>query len=457
MKRLLTIGIAVTAISFSTNSQAVVTSANDKAQLNLFFGASNLSKNASTYTPPMPKLTLMSAKIVAPTSCKGNFKLAITNAFTDGTLKRIYENFDEILKQLISKDGLIYLASLYVSKSNPSLWQLIQEGIDLSVTDFLSGMASCEAMANSIIENVADDTVIEMQRQTTLNKIIEENAQRAIDEDWNHISVDEVFKKGAEKAAENGLDIFGGKKGGEGQPALDIVTDTLSIGWCIYRGFTKNECIASKNKDVKKLTDSKESGSKVLKDVPSFNEAAEMLLGNSHISICNGCKTINTSPKEAKHYLLRVQKIFEAKIINLSLKNINSITDAEYKSVSINNSIVADANYFRNLALLNHDADLKADYIAGWAFDMAYFETMTILTMLESSALAAMNTDDVAKAGLVAQYDRQLTQINFRRRELAEFVDKNNYVPRMYVTALLQVTDRVSQGLSPLGKLGNEL
>lgn len=457
MKRNLTIGIAVTALAFSTTSHAVVTSANDKAQLNLFFGASNLAKNSQTVIPPMPRLTLMSAKVVAPTSCKANFGLAISNAFTDGTLKKIYENFDAILKQLASKDGLIYLSSLYVAKSNAALWQQIQEGIDLTVTDFLSSVASCEAMANSIIENVADDTVIEMQRQTTLNKIIEENAKKSIDQEWNHISVDDVYKKGAEYAAQKGLTIFGNKRGGESQPALDVVTDTLSIGWCIYRGFTKNECISYRNQDINNLVDNDKSDSKILLDVPTFNEAAEMLLGNSHISICNGCNIINTSPKESKHYLLKVQKIFEAKIQKLARKEINAITEEEYKSVSINNSIVADANYFRNLAVLNQDLALKADYISGWAFDMAYFETMTVLTILESSVLAAMNTDDVAKSGLKAHYERQLTQIDFRRRELKEFTEKNNYTPRMYVAALLQVTDRVSRGLSPLGKFGDDL
>jgi hypothetical protein len=195
----------------------------------------------------------------------------------------------------------------------------------------------------------------------------------------------------------------------------------------------------------------------VLLNVPAFNQAAEMLLGNSHVSICNGCSTINTSAKESKHYLLQVQKVFEARIKQLSLKQISQITEDEYKSVSINNSIVADANYFRNLAVLNQDLELKADYISGWAFDMAYFETLTVLTMLESSIIAAMNTDDVAKSGLTAHYDRQLMQVEFRRRELKEFTDKNNYTPRMYVSALLQVTDRVSKGLSPLGKFGNDL
>ncbi|QFT13376.1 hypothetical protein [Vibrio sp. THAF190c] len=457
MKKLLTLCAAISAITLSANANAVVTSANDKAQLNLFFGASNLSKNAASIIPPMPRLTLMSAKVVAPTSCKGNFGLAISNAFTDGTLQKIYDNFDAVLRQLASREGLIYLSSLYVSKSNPALWQLIQEGIDVTVTDFLSGIASCEAMANSIIENVADDTVIEMQRQSTLNQIIEANAQTALDQEWNHIDVDDVFKKGAEAAAEAGFSIFGSQRGGDSQPALDIVTDTLSIGWCVYRGFTKNECIAFRNSDISKLADSDKSDSKVLLNVPAFNQAAEMLLGNSHVSICNGCSTINTSAKESKHYLLQVQKVFEARIKQLSLKQISQITEDEYKSVSINNSIVADANYFRNLAVLNQDLELKADYISGWAFDMAYFETLTVLTMLESSIIAAMNTDDVAKSGLTAHYDRQLMQVEFRRRELKEFTDKNNYTPRMYVSALLQVTDRVSKGLSPLGKFGNDL
>ncbi|WP_122053626.1 hypothetical protein [Vibrio sp. Evd11] len=453
MKNLYKALLVSAAVFAASNANAVVTSANDKAQLNLFFGASKISQNAS-YIPPLPNLSLMSAKVVAPTTCNGSVSFAMSNAFTDGTIQKIYDNFDAILKQLASKEGLIYLSSLYVSKSNPALYQLITEGIDLSITDLLSSIGSCEAMANSIIENVADDTVIEMQRSTALNQIIEQNAQKAIDKDWNNISVDDVFKKGADLASQKGFTIFGQTKGGDGQPALDIVKDTFSIGWCIYRGYTKDQCRDSRARNPNLLQDKDKSTSQIIVDVTSLNYAGARLVGNSYVSICKGCSTIKVASKNVTDYMMDVQSEYENRIRDLTRKHINTITVAEFKRVSVTNSIEADANYFRNLAVLDNDPQIHAQYISGWAFDIAYFETINVLKMLEFSIKGAKSTDDIDKAGLTKEFDRMLDQVESRRRELREFSIANNYTPRMYVRALLRVSERVSKGDSPLGKSG---
>lgn len=445
----------VVASTFCSNSMAAITSENDQAKLNLFFSASNAKGDAGIYIPPLPDITLLSAKMTAPSSCNGDVGFAMVDAFTDGTLKRIYENFEGVLKELASPGGMIYLASLYVSKSNPSLYQLLTEGINIGITDFLSAMGSCEAMANAINENLLEPSA-EMEQKSKLGAIIEKNAA-SINETWGDMKVDDVIKDGAEKLAKEGYDIFGFMKGGENQPPIDMIESTLSMGWCIYRGYGEKECKDWKKKNPNKLIDESANQSNIIDTPTALNYAGVTLLGNSYISVCKGCETVKQGEKEVMDYLNYVQKYYTTKINNLSYKDISKIEAKDYKSVSYAGAIVADANYFRNLAVLENDVKIHDQYVQGWAFDLAYLEVVNILNTLEVTLKAVEVTEDMKSSGLDAEVGRMIDSVDMKRTELASFVETNNYRPRMYVVALLRVADRVSRGESILGADGDAL
>lgn len=454
MKQMLLAIVAVAALS-STCVSANTIPENDKAALKLFFSASTPESDQNKpVIPPMPNLDLFSARVTAPTSCKGNVGLSISNAFTDGTLKKIYENFDAIVNQLASRDGAIYLGSLYLSKSNPPLYQLITEGVSVGVDDFLSAMGSCEAMAESLIDNVASP-LIEMQKNTKLNKLVEENAQTALDEDWNDIRVEELVQGGMDKLAEEGVTIFGKKVAGKNQPPLDI-NDTLKTGWCVYRGFTLDQCEAfmSDGDEDEELEGTTETDKLIIATKEELKQAGVYLVGNKYLSICQGCESVTIENQGVSKFVEKEQRDIANNIKLLANKRINQIEEDEYKSVSFPPSIEADGNYFRNLAALNRDADVREMYIQGWAYDIAYQRSIHAMDMVENSLRAAGNTDDVKEAGLTKEYDRMLDQLESQRRRLERNADRNNYTPKMYIRSLLSVSQRLSDGKSPIGLRG---
>ncbi|EGR4213367.1 hypothetical protein DDN60_12560 [Vibrio cholerae] len=457
MKKCLLASVIIGALSgFSAQAQTIPE--NDKTALKLFFSASKPVEDIN-YIPPLPELSLMRGKVVASKSCKGNIGLSISNAFTDGTIKKIFENFDSIMEDLAGPDGAIFLASLYVSKTNPNVYQLVTEGIDMTLTDFLSAMGSCEAMAQSLVD-IAADPIVEMQQQTKLNNLIEANAKTAIDKDWNNLKVEDMVRGGTDYLAEYGVKIFNGvRKGGKNQQSLDMISDTIHYGWCIYRGYTEKQCENefkdnNKNKDLIGLTDYEKL---IFRSEKDFHRLGMLIIGNKYLSMCNGCESINVSGQGVLVYLEQEQKKLFELINNLSKIKIRDITETQFNTVSIPPSIVADANYFRNLALLDNDMEVRNMYALGWAYDVSYQRAIILLDMLENSLKGLANSPTIENAGLQKEIERALSQVETERGFLTRHIERNNYRPKMYIRALLSVADRLSKGKSPLGEFGDGL
>lgn len=429
----------------------------DKTKLKLRFGAA-IPEQAGTYVPALPQLTLMSAKVSAPTSCRGNVGLSITNAFTDGTLKKIYDNFDGIVRELATPSGAIFLASLHVSKSNPNFYQLITEGVDLGVQDFLSAMGSCTAIANTLVEHVGGP-IADIQRQSKLNTIIEENARTALNEDWNHVKVEELVQTGLDKAAEAGFNIFGAQKGGKNQPAFEVLGDTLKFGWCIYRGMTKAECEAyfASGDSSRPLPNLQEKHTQIIKTVSDLDRASKIILGEKYLSVCKGCESIELPSYGIVAWIKEAQHDIYTIISDQTILRIADLTAEDYKRVSSEPSIRADANYYRNLALLQGDIDVYQMYKLGWAYDVAYQRGVIMLDVLEDSIRASMTTSDIEKAGVSKELERKLLQIESEREKLKRNSQINNYVPRMYVRMLLNINNKKALNEGLLGLEGNRL
>lgn len=187
------------------NALASTISDAEKAKLRLEFAPAMTGEEVK-YVPPMQNITLYGAKVTGLDSCDGDISFAITNAFTDGTLSNIYENFEEILEEMVSTDALIYIASLYVQKANPGLYQLINDGISLSLDDFLSGMGSCESISEALVSQMPKpDLSTEATGVAKYNAMLSESASEMSDK-YSDVDLTEYMKTGLDEyAAETGF------------------------------------------------------------------------------------------------------------------------------------------------------------------------------------------------------------------------------------------------------------
>lgn len=461
------IGTAIALAMFSTNSLAITIPQNDKTNLNIFFSASTPSNPDLNYVPPIPELTLARARVVSPKSCKGNLGLSISNAFTDGTLKKIFDNFSKVLEDLASPEGAMYLGALYLSKTNPNLYQLITEGFQLTIDDYLSAMGSCEAIAQSLVDRMptpsADDEMKDAAQRSAFAKLhgaIERGADRALD--WNKMKVEDVVTGGLDKLAERGITLWGNEnkegKAGKNQNPLAFINDTITYGWCVYRGFSKDECekfYTSSN--VGELIGSTDYEKLIFDTKQGFVEVAVFILGEEYLSICEGCSSISVSGRGIQAYIEREQaKVFNA-INGLSQKPIRNISQTEYNAVSMPPAIQADANYFRNLALLESDAQVRNMYAKGWAYDVAYQRAQIAMDLVEKSLFGLTTEEKIVINGLEGQTRRMIDDLNRQRELLDRNSRRNSYTPRMYVLALLGAGQMLSEGRLPSGLEGRGL
>lgn len=451
--KLLRTTILATAIALST-SQSIFAAVNDSSEIarrELFFGAAMPDTDTPTLPNSLPELTLLSAKVVAPTSCKGNVGLSLVNAFTDGTLKKIYENFSAIVSKMASRSGAIYLGSLYISKSNPNLYQLITEGVSLGMNDYLSAMGSCESMAESLV-SMADDTVIEMQRSTKLNQLIEENAKAASNK-WSDVKVEDMVGDGLDYLAENGIELFGHRQGGADQDPINITSTTLKYGWCVYRGISKDNCEAYYNRESKEVPEITEKLDLILQNVNTIPQkaldiAGIHILGNQYLSLCSGCESVSIHAEGILDWMQGDKENLVIRINNLANKDITNITAKEYQTVGFPPLITAGPSYFRNLNVARNDSELRNMLIYGWAFDLAYQRALGLLDALEFSLKASRTIDDIDSNGLGNKVDSMLSDLQDQRDLLDIYTRRSNYTPLQYIHELLKVTKDTAEGNS---------
>lgn len=438
MRKIFLAGSIATLLSFS--SQAAYNSSSSSAEVDLHFAAAS-GHDGVFYSPSYKDIDLFGAKVTGLDSCDGNIGLSISNAFTDGTIKRIYENFSSVLKSFDGSSAAIYLSSLYIQKSNAGLYQLITEGIDIGLDDFLSGMASCEAMAAAAVSMIPD-SVMEAHKASELNDVIERNSSK-INKDWSKIDITKYIKEEIPKAYDKGINWFGGKRGGENQAAADIVRGSVKYGYCIFRGVSKNQCDKVNNaEDFERLASSDIASAQKQTDLDmekillgdglsSLEEAAVQIIGTEYLTICEGCETISVKAGGIKAYMTETHKEVFDDFVTISAKPINSITELELLSVSgAPPKITLD--YFRAFALLENNWELRNKYINGVAYDVAYQRSFAIMDRIESSLVSAQGTSEVKDSGLTQSVDRFIDRLDKERNRLLVEAESKRYVPLQY-------------------------
>lgn len=434
-------------LSFAGPAFAQYNSAVSQAQLDLHFAASTDSDGVY-YTPQYRDIDLFGAKVSGLDSCDGNIGLTITNAFNDGTIKRIYENFSSILKSFDGSSAAIYLSSLYIQKSNAGLYQLITEGIDIGLDDFLSGMASCEAIAASAVSMVPD-SVVEAQKATQLNDIIERNSSK-FNKNWSDVDITKYVKSGINKTYSSGLNWFGGMRGGENQPAADIVRGAVKYGYCIYRGVSKTQCESTNTlAQVDKNAIANEAGAKLQSEqemeqillgdgLDTLQDAAVQIIGNEYLTICEGCETVSIKAGGIKAYMTSTQEVVYKDLVDLASKPVNQITDKELLKVSGAPPLIT-TEYFRAFALLESNWDRRNQYINGVAYDVAYQRSLAIMDRIEASLVASQDTPEVKNGGVTQNISKFIDKLDKERQRLILDAEAKNYTPLQYSNSTLRL------------------
>jgi hypothetical protein len=430
------------------NALASTISDVEKAKLRLEFAPAMTGEEVN-YVPPMQSVTLYGAKVTGLDSCDGDISFAITNAFTDGTLAKIYENFEEILEEMVSTDALIYIASLYVQKANAGLYQLITNGISLSLDDFLAGMGSCESISAALVSQMPlPDLSTEATGMAKYNAMLSESASEMSDK-FTDLDLTDYMKTGLDElAAETGFpwisdssdDYDTTERGGDDDP-VDFIGDVFKYGYCVYRGIEKDSC--DTDTDVTETgNDQGQMQELLFETVEDVMYAAEQILGNKYISTCQGCETVEVKGAGIWPFMNETQAEIYAGLVTLASKTISNQTESEYDNLSAPPSVQLSAEYFRAFEIMESDEDVQEMFMAGYAFEVAYYRSLALLNTLELTVRDFKRIP--AGKSLPIALDDLLSQVIHEKKRLADDVDAKGYTPLKYSKAILDVLDTKS-------------
>ncbi|MGR5347518.1 hypothetical protein [Vibrio mediterranei] len=406
-------------------------------------------KDMNHINMPNPTITLFSAKVHGLGNCEGNVGFTVTNAFTDGTLQKVWSRFTEILKGMVSKGGLIYLAGLYVERSNPNLYQLITNGIDLGIEDFLSGVASCEAMGNALMTSDAAGELIKYQKEAAYSVYTEQ----LIEDMWSDgkdIDVNGVINGKIKTGINEGVDWLTGKAGGSDNQPIRIVADSAQYGWCYMRGIKKEDCVSTqKTIDVDQADDSDYNQMVILTVGETLEDAiavAQQVLGSKSIRLCDNCDTLSKEGKGAMSYLQNHKVSVYIKLKENYTKSPQLITDEDYKQMGAPGAIEVRFIHMQSFRVLSSDPEILDLYLAGVAFDVAYARTMFLLSELDVAFAQIEYNADITDAPR-QQVSNYRAMIKSERERLITYYESRNYKPQQYVNRLLEVT--TESGIKP--------
>ncbi|MEZ8987911.1 hypothetical protein AB4571_02320 [Vibrio breoganii] len=452
----------------STAANATILSAAERAQLQLeFTAATQTSGSDYVYTPDRSSFTIIGARVSGLDRCGGDPKFTITNAFTDGTFKRMWDNAKSAISGLAS-DLPAYLVALYLEKSNPHLMGLLKNGMDLGMEDYLSGIASCEAIGNAITDSYPND-VNEWGRMERFERFIsnstcvpdsdgeidsdacyEDTAPRGYSE-----SVEDILREGRQQAGSLGINWFGGKAGGESTDDIVVVSDSMRIGQCLMRGISVPRCKqmtpeeVSAEGDVLNQTDLEKW---LNRDGKETMHAARVILGEQYLKICDGCENFNEMGVGSEEYLKMHHKVVFETLIQLYHRAPGQLTDDQYKSVSAVGVIDVTYEYFEALKSLESDKDMQELYMSGLAYDVSYHRTIAQMGLIRQTLMVTQLHDASQPDGghMSEKIQYFIDILDYERTRLIENAQGRGYSPFKYSRMLLDVLGPKSVSL--LGK-----
>lgn len=459
----LSLTIAFTSVSLNAASlpAGVVvdanTSAHQQAAIRAAFSAPLSMAGTRRLDPAF--LTLAGARVTGLDRCDGDLGLTITNAFEDGTLKKIYENFEEILSAVTSTGGLMYLGSLYIQKSNPGLYNLLTNGVNIGMDDFFNGIASCESILTAASTYIPED--IMSSGITTTENAIKTAEEKGYDlsqidivdfmsaNPSGDVTPETINDEGQKWYTENGvLAMVGGINAS--QEVVSFVKAASAKGYCILRGIDEDDCNAegthaAANTFASDIVDHPlfeimfgDEEDDYMKNIQSL---ATKIYGEVMYTSCDGCSATNS-------YGVGIQRFFESQVAEIASlisvrvgSNLDTMSADNIDEMSAPNAIIVTMPYIKSIKMYEDRPSTQEIMINALATEVAYHRVLYISNLFDQVFRAMLTDEKTIAAKWQGQYTKLIRQ---NREQFDMFVKKElsvGFKPGRYARMILAMSD----------------
>lgn len=444
----------------------------DRARLDLFLGPTNTV--ATSYVPPVGEIELISASVRGLDSCDGDIGLTMSNAFTDGTIAKIYENFDKAVQGILSVGGAIFIGSLYVQKSNPGLYKLITDGISISMDDYFGAIASCEAMV-SAASTFVPDKAYEYGKNQAMENYVKEHGEKMSD-----INITEFLKPSSDEPNildevekgfrwyskdDAGLVQVGGLDEKGNVKYAEMTGVAARIGFCILRGIPEDLCYPDPDKDAGKhaVNPNDEIATDPLlkvifdRDKKKANqvevqEVANLILGATYTASCPDCSTMRETGIGIRGWYAKEREIVASKISAQVGINLSTIKQEELNEMGAPGVLDVSLEHIRALNNMEHEKYTQSGYINGLAMDVAYQRAIAVSSYLQRMMKETAKLAPTKEAKLDGAINTEIEELRVSTKELVEELRASGYTPRMYSYSLLNYLE--TNKLNFVGHMG---
>ncbi|MBD0788212.1 hypothetical protein HUO09_17795 [Vibrio sp. Y2-5] len=450
-------------------------SAKDDAILNNYFSAPLQSAGNVEVEPGF--ITLLGARVTGLDSCDGDIGLTITNAFTDGTVKKIYENFTQVLKSMLTSKGTaIYLAGLYLQKSNPGLYSLITNGINLGLKDFMRGLGSCEAMLNAASTYVPE-SVYDKGRNEYLDGILKND-----DGSYSDLSqVDIVDFLSAEPNDEDNSLIAEMKKGvpwyndnaeestagGENsaQRVLSFVKTGAGVAYCIIRGVSKDNCNAAgpyqeANTDGKDIVEDPMweliFGTQKKQYMSQVMSVGRKIYGERYFTSCDSCDSASKPGIGLEQwYQIELQKVYN-QIATRVDSNMNTITTKLIEEMSAPPMLMIGKPYISAIKSVSDRPKMQNILEVSLASEVAYYRTLYVGRLYIRLWDTMVDDKRTRDAEFQGEYKALSERAQRQLKQFLEMMKATGYEPGKYSRAILELSEangNIDKIMNSLGRM----
>lgn len=443
------------------NSGLTIEQTAERALLKTYFQASQSTIGAAESKKPF--FPLFGAKVNGLDSCDGNISFTIQNIFSDGRLRQIYERFQDVLDAMMSKGGAIFLGSLYVQKSNPGLYSMVTNGINIGVEDFLGALGSCESMLEAA-SSFVPESAYEVGKITKL-----ENAVKDSKIDWQQIDITQFFKsdpKGKKGTSQTSAsinekgDTFYNNKGevksdvGGSDPsadALEMVRVGAMKGYCIMRGIKAEKCTVNSVS-----APDQDNGYDITKDpmfsiyFPEKNEVDRLkkivnlayeIFGEVSTKSCDTCSPDSIVGKGLYIHFTEQRAELEQKIRSImnAAAPVATVTSKQLNDISAPLGVVVDLAQIKGLEYLEKDPALLELFINGLAMDVAYARVLWIGRFYSDTFNNMAKDELVLRTKKNRMYETLRDDARANLNEFREDMRMQEYAPGQYNRLLLKL------------------
>ncbi len=256
---------------------------------------------------------------------------AILGSFSDGDWDRFQRIVLERVRQVFNPQSIAMLA---LQRSNPDLYEYIQEGLANANAAFSFALGSCEDYQKQLGDMVPSERWETLSMGQELNQAAR-TAKEEVDEgvSWfnrqNLIQVQRGLSGGNE-----GVEVAGVQKGGAGQNPVETVADVSRAG---FNAITERSPAAATP-----VTDDQRYP--IIEHFDSPAAAAEYIttvVGETRFRTCDDCQRVDAEPGAGIHKLLQdTSKDVTERLVEALRRDPGQMTEAELEDINQGTSLV---------------------------------------------------------------------------------------------------------------------